>query len=349
MKKDYDGIATDHVLVRSRKRKNIYNPAARRSRSLDVDDLQMRNTKKEPSITSLHPQINNNLNSPPITVTPSLDCNSDNNNNVNKDPVRQGPLAPRPRRGHGNGIRTPHPIGVMVTSPRNIVDSSSSDDKIDIEIVKLDDNLQDKNDNDDHYHDHVNNVDINSNINHDNSNNDKVSSDDKKDENSKSNEIHQNNDENEEKNDKSQNENNNKQIDNNQDENEKESNSVDNDNNEKDDKVNQDEQNQDEQKQEQIEETVINKNEESDKPKPRKPENKKRNSYLPPTSISDEKTNFDDHTFTYGELMGIIQYLTVYWKKMKPHLVKMDCDSEVKYFSLLFFNFFNLYYFFLVY
>jgi len=41
--------------------------------------------------------------------------------------------------------------------------------------------------------------------------------------------------------------------------------------------------------------------------------------------------NFDDHTFTYGELMGIIQYLTVYWKKMKPHLVQMDNNFGTKH------------------
>lgn len=61
--------------------------------------------------------------------------------------------------------------------------------------------------------------------------------------------------------------------------------------------------------------------------------------------ISTEKTNFDDHTFSYGELMGIIQYLTMYWQKMKPHLIKMDNNLGVcfvvvfKFCPLIFYNF----------
>lgn len=62
---------------------------------------------------------------------------------------------------------------------------------------------------------------------------------------------------------------------------------------------------------------------------------------------NNEKTNFDDHTFTYGELMGIIQYLTVYWQKMKPHLIKMDSNLEVRgEFTYFFpFSFFTKYFF----
>ena len=37
---------------------------------------------------------------------------------------------------------------------------------------------------------------------------------------------------------------------------------------------------------------------------------------------------------SYGDLMGIIQYLTIYWKQMKPHLVQMDNNLGV--FSFLF-------------
>ena len=56
--------------------------------------------------------------------------------------------------------------------------------------------------------------------------------------------------------------------------------------------------------------------------------------YTPPTAPL-EKTNFDDHTFSYGELMGIIQYLTIYWQKMKPHLIKMDNNLGVSIINVI--------------
>ena len=62
-------------------------------------------------------------------------------------------------------------------------------------------------------------------------------------------------------------------------------------------------------------------------PAPRKPS--LNSGSFPPQSTAAEKTNFDEHTFTYGELMGIIQYLTVYWQKMKAHLIKMDNNLGV--------------------
>eukprot|EP00339_Tiarina_fusa_P010998 CAMPEP_0117002548 /NCGR_PEP_ID=MMETSP0472-20121206/4180_1 /TAXON_ID=693140 ORGANISM="Tiarina fusus, Strain LIS" /NCGR_SAMPLE_ID=MMETSP0472 /ASSEMBLY_ACC=CAM_ASM_000603 /LENGTH=241 /DNA_ID=CAMNT_0004702931 /DNA_START=711 /DNA_END=1433 /DNA_ORIENTATION=+ len=59
--------------------------------------------------------------------------------------------------------------------------------------------------------------------------------------------------------------------------------------------------------------------------------NRMSDSFPPVRSAVCEKSTFDDHTFTYGELMGIIQYLTVYWQKMKPHLIKMDNNSGMKH------------------
>ena len=35
------------------------------------------------------------------------------------------------------------------------------------------------------------------------------------------------------------------------------------------------------------------------------------------------------YQFSYSELMGIIQFLTVYWKQMKSHLVQMDNNLGV--------------------
>lgn len=64
-------------------------------------------------------------------------------------------------------------------------------------------------------------------------------------------------------------------------------------------------------------------------PRRRRPEVGKPLPPVPPPRLV-PRTYADDE-FSYGELMGIIQYLKDYWPKMKPHLVKMDNNLGTKH------------------
>lgn len=48
-------------------------------------------------------------------------------------------------------------------------------------------------------------------------------------------------------------------------------------------------------------------------------------------SASDFNIALESHTFSYRELMGIIQYLGLYWKPLKVNLVKMDKNNGTVY------------------